>query len=263
MLNDLGMAYSNATGTWFANLMPIAQQLFLWLATIELIWSGIWWALASKREDTVLEPMLRKVVQLLFFYMLLLMAPTWIPMIIGSFAEAGAAASGFDRLDPDTILQQGLSVAWSMHFNIATVLTLGAASLYQLIPSLILVLCFALIAGKVLLTLVESYLVIGGGILMLGFAGSRWTATFSEGFLLYAVRIGVKLFVLYLVVGVGIILPRTWIEEMSLLNYFDIRYHWEMMGGSVIFAMLVQRVPDMAAGMLGARATLHMDRAYQ
>jgi type IV secretion system protein TrbL len=119
MLNDIGLAYASASVGWLQILLPIAQNLFLLLATLELAWSGIWWALARRQEDVVLIPMLRKVVQLMFFCSLLLLAPSWIPTIIGSFAHAGQLASGFGALDPDTVLQQGISIAVTMYFKVA------------------------------------------------------------------------------------------------------------------------------------------------
>lgn len=51
--------------------------------------------------------------------------------------------------------------------------------------------------------MVESFIVIGPGILFLGFAGSRWTKFFTERYLSYLASVGVKLFVLYLIMGVG------------------------------------------------------------
>ena len=264
MLQDFGDAYASATTGWLVPLLPIAQRLFLLLATLELTWSGIWWALASRRgDDHVLVPILRKVVHLMFFYTLLLLAPIWIPTLVGSFARAGQVASGYDRLDPDLILQQGIEIGLAMQFNLGTAVTLGLSSLMSLVPSLIFVLSFTVIAATLLITLIESYLVISGGILLLGFAGSRWTATFAEGYLLYAMRVGVKLFVLYLLVGVGMTFPQAWLAEISVLNLFDLRIHWQLMGNAVIFMLLVFRVPRLAAEMVGPRATFHLDRAYQ
>ena len=99
ILNDIGNAYANATAPWLDALLPMAQRLFLLLATIELIWSGIWWAMATRQDEIVLVRLLRKVVTIMFLYTVVLFAPSWIPMIVSSFIHAGQAASGFDSLD--------------------------------------------------------------------------------------------------------------------------------------------------------------------
>ena len=68
---------------------------------------------------------------------------------------------------------------------------------------MIVIVAYAIIAAQLLVALVESYIVIGGGILLLGFSGSRWTKFFSERYLSYVASVGVKLFVLYLIMGIG------------------------------------------------------------
>ena len=55
-----------------------------------------------------------------------------------------------------------------------------------------------------MLTLIESYLVIGGAALLLGFGASRWTASISEGYFGYVVRVGTRLLFFYLVLGIGV-----------------------------------------------------------
>ncbi|MBT8248202.1 MAG: type IV secretion system protein, partial [Acidimicrobiia bacterium] len=107
ILNDIGNAYANATVPWLETLLPMAQRLFLLLATIELIWSGIWWAMATRQDEIVLVRLLRKVVTIMFLYTVVLFAPSWIPMIVSSFVRAGQVASGFETLNPSTVLQQG------------------------------------------------------------------------------------------------------------------------------------------------------------
>ncbi|OYV32645.1 MAG: hypothetical protein B7Z83_10510, partial [Thiomonas sp. 20-64-5] len=68
---------------------------------------------------------------------------------------------------------------------------------------LMIILGFLAIAIQLLITTIESYIVIGGGALMLGFAGSRWTLPFAEKYFGYAVSVGIKLFTIYLVAGFG------------------------------------------------------------
>ena len=261
ILNGIGGAYASATASWLSILQPLAQRLFLLLATIELIWSGIWWAHATRQDEVVLVNILKKVVTLMFLYTVLLLAPTWIPTIIGSFVRAGQLASGFESLDPSTVIQVGIDVSVAMFDSIDSVLALLKAPWWLFIAPIFVVFSFSVIAGVLLMTLIESYIVIGGGILLLGFAGSRWTVSFAEGYLVYAVRVGVKLFVLYLLIGIGMALPETWLEDPFTL-WPNPRQFFEVMGASLIFAMIVWRIPEFAASMLGDRGNFNMDRAF-
>ena len=262
IFDSIGGAYASATASWLGTLQPLAQRLFLLLATIELIWSGIWWAHARRHEEVVLSRILKKVVTLMFLFTVLLLAPTWIPTIIGSFVRAGQLASGFDSLDPSTVVQVGIDIAIAMFDSIDSVLALLKAPWWLFIAPIFVIFSFTVIAGVLLMTLIESYVVIGGGILLLGFAGSRWTVSFAEGYLVYAVRVGVKLFVLYLLIGIGMSLPQTWIQSASFSLWPNPRAFFEVMGGAMIFAMIIWRVPEFAASMLGDRAGFFLDRAF-
>ena len=262
IINNIDLAFQSATVDWLGALIPIAQRLFLLLATIELTWSGIWWALASRSDEIVLVSLLRKVVTLFFFYTLLLFAPTYIPMIVRSFTRAGEVAGGIGTLDPGTVFSQGIQLAITMLKTTAKFFLADLIPAWLLGPPLIVFFAFVVIATKMLMTLVESYIVIGGGVLLLGFGGSRWTVSFAEGYLIYAVRVGIKLFVIYLLVGLFTTLTNGWYDsvkdEFLLLNPVPL---FEIMGSTVIFATLVWKIPDFAAAMITHRAG-NLDRAY-
>jgi len=262
IINNIDLAFQSVTAQWLLNLMPVAQKLFLLLATIELTWSGIWWALASRADETVLVNILRKVVTLFFFYTVLLFAPTWMPMIIRSFTMAGSVATGVGTLDPGEVFTQGITVAWTMLKTTAHFFLADLIPPWLLGPPMIVFLCFMVIVAKMLMTLVESYIVLGGGVLLLGFGGSRWTVGFSEGYLIYAFRVGLKLFVIYLLVGLFTTMTNTWYDtvkdEFLLLNPVPL---FEIMGASFIFAALIWKIPDLAASMISHRAG-NLERAF-
>ena len=54
-----------------------------------------------------------------------------------------------------------------------------ADSVGLMAASLIVIVCFALIAAFMILALVESYVVISAGVLFMGFGGSRWTKDYA------------------------------------------------------------------------------------
>ena len=122
---------------------------------------------------------------------------------------------------------------------------------------------FALIAGQMVLALIESYIVVGGGVLMLGFAGSRWTIPFAERFLSYAVSVGTKLFVIYLIMGIGMSVAVRWGD---LLTEAAVRLspevYLQVVGGSLIFLLLVWHVPAVAASILFGAVALSVHEAF-
>jgi hypothetical protein len=61
-----------------------------------------------------------------------------------------------------------------------------------------------------LLTLIEAYLVVGGGVILLGFGASRFTASAAEGYFGYVIRVGVRLLFFYLVLAIGVQMANQW-----------------------------------------------------
>jgi type IV secretion system protein TrbL len=222
MMDTLVSQVQSASGVWMTTSLSYATQLFFGLAALEFAWSAIQLTLKKSELSDIMVGTLFKVMSLSFFAMVLIKAPEWIPAIINSFKAAGAGVGGTSVLSPSAVFDQGLQVAASlMQFSndaapstgsmIINTLTnsgqgLGKFMLSSIIvgvASVFIILGYGLIAVQLLITLVESYLIIGGGALMLGFSGSRWTHNLSEKYFGYAISIGVKLFTIYLIIGFG------------------------------------------------------------
>jgi len=65
-----------------------------------------------------------------------------------------------------------------------------------------------LLCWQLLVTLVEAYLIIGGGVLLPGLGGKRSTAPATEGYFGYVIRIGARLLFIDLVLAVGVQTPQ-------------------------------------------------------
>jgi type IV secretion system protein TrbL len=151
---------------------------------------------------------------------------------------AGSTAAGGVDLNPSSVLDQGIAVVgqlagtlgfwgtWTSPVNLAI----------SLFTMLTVILCFALIAGLLLVTLVSAYLVTGGGVLLLGFGGSQFTRSITERYLSYALATGVQLFVLLLLVSVGQNLAQGWVQNLLDRAGFDITVYLEIAGGSIVFS---------------------------
>jgi len=61
-----------------------------------------------------------------------------------------------------------------------------------------------------LLTLIEAYLVICGGVILLGLGANRFTAPAAEGYFGYVIRVGVRLLFFYLVLAIGVQMANQW-----------------------------------------------------
>lgn len=262
VLDDVGQTYKDASGGWGDVLVPIAKSLFMKLALIELLWSGIWWVIERDDPNQVLVALLRKIMPLMFFWAILLNFDSWIPAVIDSFSLAGQKAGKLPALTPSSVLDRGLEVATTVT-NAASAIGLfsGNASKFILagLAALGILLCFGVIAGQMLVTLIESYIVVSGGVLFLGFAGSRWTTTFSEKYISYAVGVGVKLFVTYLIIGAGQHVSDTWAAkittDMVVSDYLSI------LVGALVYMFLAWQIPSLASSMLSGTVSMTLGAA--
>jgi type IV secretion system protein TrbL len=254
ILNDITQQYQAATVGWYSYLFPIANHLFGLLAVIEIAWSGLSWALEKQDMTSLWVEFLKRIIFLGFFYAILLHGHIWIPAIIKSFMLIGSGASHITKLDPSSIFDQGISIANSVLLPLEkkNLFSVGLdAWVIGLVTAITVVLSFTVIAGELVITLVESYLIIGAGVLFLGLGSSRWTTSFTTKFLNYALSIGCKLFFLYLIIGVGANMAAHWGEKIvegglssNMVPFL------EVMGGALIFVFIAWSIPNKAASLM-------------
>ncbi len=198
--------YANARGAWFDAIWPFANGLFAVLATIEFAWSMAILALERADMQTFLAGFVRKIMWIGAFFTLLTFGPTWIPAIIDSFIDLGAAAgNGGAPLTPSLVFQRGIEIAGQLMngAGAAMFITNFAASIALVASALLVMLSFVMVTIQFVVAMVESYIVVAAGLIFLGFGGSRWTVPYVERYIALAVAVGVKIMVLYLLMLVG------------------------------------------------------------
>ncbi len=261
VLDGIQQQFANATGGWFETIFPFAQKLFFALVVIELTWAATLWVLDRDDPSSVIASLLKKVVAVGLFYAILLNADVWIPAVLNSFIGIGAAASGLAELTPSGVLSQGIDLAAKMlePLGLLGFLSATIASIIGGLAALGVVFAFGIIAAQLLLTNVESYIVVGGGVLLLGFAGSRWTADVASRYLSYAVAIGIKLFSLYLIIGIGNSLASQWGELLLLPEAtLNPRIYFQILGGALAYMMLAWYIPSLAASLYTGTVALSL-----
>ena len=264
ILTDIVRDYEAISTAWFSALSPIAHRIFWVLVAIQLTWTAMWWALDREDGLGALASLLRQVVAIGFFYALLVNGGTWIPAVTQSFSQAGAAAAGITNLSPTGVFDQGLALANKILNATAArgLLDKFLASVLAGITALVVVIAFAIIAAQLLVVLVESFIVIGAGVLFLGFAGSQWTRFFTERYLSYVASVGVKLFVLYLIMGVGMGIAARWMSVLERGGFSPIPFFY-VMGGSLVFVFLTWHIPSVAGSLTAGAVSLSLADAVQ
>ena len=98
----------------------------------------------------------------------------------------------------------------------------------------------------------------------LGFSGSRWTIKFAEGFLGWIVGVGIKLFFLYLLVGVGMTIIAGWNAALTGMDgRLTHTLPLTIAGGALIFMLLAWTIPNTAASVVGGAVSLNLSHAFE
>jgi type IV secretion system protein TrbL len=189
------------------------------------------------------------------FFALLNFGTDWIPRIINSFQEIGQTASGLPSLAPTDVLAKGLNITGYLLGGAASSGWLGnfGTALSLVFAALLAFLAFLGLTVQLVVTLVESYLVVGAGFIFLGFGGSRWTAPYVERYISLAVSTGVKVMVLYLLLGVGLTFTNGWVTAATAIadSSAPAVDALDIAASAVLLLMICWNVPKFTAGILG------------
>ena len=252
ILDGIVVMYRNATNGWQSVLSGYATRLFWLLAGIDFAWMAI--SLALKRADMteIFAELIRRVMIIGFFLALIQNSGSWPHMIVDSFRQAAGAASGSlaggGSISPSDIFDLGLKIASSLSDQVS--FSDPGESLARIITGLIIVTVFALVAGYLLVALVEMYISLNAGIILLGFGGSRWTSDYATKYMSYIVSVGVKLFAMQLIIGIG---------QNFVSNAF-VSYHGTngqslvFVGVAIVLLLLVQSIPTTLQGVITGAA---------
>lgn len=267
VLDGIASQYRDASRLWRPRLLPIAQQLFMVLASLEFVISGAIWALRRDSLDDIAAKFLLKFALVAFLLALITSFTTWIPPIMNGFAAAGEAAIGTTAtVSPSGIIDIGRQTSLTVlnTLDVGVMLRNPAMAVFAALSAMIIALAYAVIAAQLVLVLIESYVVLGGGVLFLGFAAFRGTAAFAENLLAYTFGVGIKIFLLYLIVGLGSQIAASWIPLIQSSTFFGPTSPLlEVVGGALIFAVLAVRIPNSVAHRLSGNASLGIATALR
>ncbi len=247
-LDAITDAYRSASGAWLARLMPIARRTFITLAGIEIALSGLLYGLRRHALDDIAARFVLKFALLAALLAVVTDSATWLPPIVRGFAGAGERATGATgTVDPSDVLDVGVALAGRLltALDAVGVLRHPALALFAAVSAVIILLAYVVVAAQLVVALVESYVVLAGGVIFLGFAAWRATAGIADGYLTHVIRLGVRIFLLYLIVSLGSEVSRGWVATIQADALFAAGSPiGQVLGGAIIFALLAVRIPE-------------------
>ena len=211
--NDIAVQFYTAGTKYSAAIQPYALKLFVALLLIDILATWIQFSAEGQLDAShFLGRLMKHILSGGFVYLMIVNAFSWMNAVLKSFSAIGAAVTGLPALSPQTVLQLGGSIA-STIFNApgnSSLMTDLELAIVQSVSAFFVLLAFVITASMLLLTLIEAYLVVGGGVLLLGFGANRYTASAAEGYFGYVIRVGVRLLFFYLVLAIGVQMAAQW-----------------------------------------------------
>lgn len=235
----------------FARVYGPMRAVFVTLWVIHFAWDTGLALLAD--TPNFWGRILRNLVVFAVLWGLILTAPLWLWKILDGFAFLAQDLTGLAGLSPSAILDTGVRMFFTMFDSwdgIASFLNPMGLFLRGL-TACILLIAFVVIAFYLLRVLVEGALALGALAFFLCFMGHKHTFSLAEGYFRYLLNVGVRIFVVYLLVGVGSNLAGIWefmIESASAFSLFtDPRLFLSIPMTAAIWAGLVLRLPEVIA----------------
>ena len=250
-----------AANAWIPAIMQEASFLFYVLALLDFAW-GAPQLLREHDFNGLFLSLIKKLLVVSFFYAVLINGQIWIPAIVNSFAQLGATAAGVSvAQNPSDIMSQGLQIVSDLFTKVSStsLLTEPGGAITTILAACIVLASYIIITLHYVVTKLEAIIVMSAGYIFLGFGGSRWTSPYFERYISLAVSTGVRLMLIYLMLGVFKTISNNWIATMNGYTADQpITQIFPTLMSMLLFAFASWMIPKMAAsiasGTLGTGA---------
>ncbi|MBD9489958.1 P-type conjugative transfer protein TrbL [Ensifer sp. ENS11] len=201
VLSVLQNQVSAAARGWETTVMNAARSLFWILAGIEIGIAAVWLALQAATLESWFSELARRILFIGLFAFVLEQGPSFAKDVVDSLFQIGAAGG---TASPANVFNAGLTVASKMsekiRFGLFEDNALAISAALAMIATMI---AFSLVAAIFVSVMVEMYVGLLAGMIMLGLGGSSFTKDFAVRYLVYAFSVGMKLMALVMISRIG------------------------------------------------------------
>jgi type IV secretion system protein TrbL len=201
LLTNVENEVSSAARGWETTVMQAARSLFWILAGIEIGIAAVWLALSAAALDTWFAELVRRIMFIGLFVFLLEQGPSFAKALVDSLFQIGAEGGS---ASPADVFNAGMRVASEMsekaRFGLFEDNALAIAAVFAMV---LVVVSFSLVAAIFMAVMVEMYVGLLAGMIMLGLGGSSFTKDFAVKYLVYAFSVGMKLMALVMIARIG------------------------------------------------------------
>ncbi|AOF92238.1 P-type conjugative transfer protein TrbL [Sinorhizobium sp. RAC02] len=257
VLTTLENSVVAAAKGWETMVMDAARSLFWILAGIEVGIAAVWLAINAASLDSWFAELVKRIMFIGLFAFILDQGPAFAKAVVDSLYQIGA---GGGSASPANIFDAGIRVATKMSeqakFGLWEDNALAIAAVFAMV---VVVVCFSLVAAIFVSVMVEMYVGLLAGMIMLGLGGTSYTKDFAVKYLVYAFSVGMKLMALVMIAKIGseILLG---LAEAPTATSEQFITTLAIAGISVVVFVIAMYVPPILQGVVqGASVTSGME----
>ncbi len=251
VLDQVVEKFQGKIKNWQNIIQAAAERLFWSLVLISMVWTFGMMILRKADIGDFFAEFTRFIIFTGFFFWLLTNAVSGHNIagtIIDSMQQLGGSAAGLSGgTSHSNIMNTGISILSQAWNNLSVMQPVD--SFIGVIMSLAILIILTVIAVNMLLLLVSSWVLMYAGIFLLGFGGARWTTDIAINYFKTVLGVGIQLFVMLLIVGIGNDLLTSFHAKMTknVLNFEELAV---MLIFSIAFFVLISRLPPLLAGIV-------------
>jgi type IV secretion system protein TrbL len=251
VLDQVTSKFGNKVKSWQNIIQSAAERLFWTLVLISMVWTFGMMLLRKADIGDFFAEFTRFIIFTGFFFWLLTNAVSGHNIagtIIESMQQLGNSAAGLPgSTGHGSIMNTGVLIWNQATSNLSLMQPID--SFIAIIISLIILIVIAVIAVNMLLLLISSWVLMYAGIFFLGFGGARWTTDIAINYFKTVLGVGIQLFVMLLIVGIGSDLLTSFYTKMNknVLNYEELAV---MLIFTIAFFVLISRLPPLLSGIV-------------
>jgi len=245
--------FSNALPQWQAIGIDLAKQLFVILVVIQIAWSAVLWMLNRNNPSDLLVEFVKKMLIILFFWAVLINYDVWIPAIIESLKQVAERMTGIGTVSPADVMSRGVDLSTRIMTaakHQGFIQHIFGSILASVVGGVVFFI-FVRIGIEMFLIIVGGQIILAGGVILLGFAGTKWSMQFTERYLSAVVSIGIKMLFITLIAGIGESLAPGWSDILKNVPSDQImEAYMAVLAASLVYFYLALRIPEMASNLL-------------
>ncbi|MFC1185379.1 P-type conjugative transfer protein TrbL [Pasteurella multocida] len=248
ILNDVTKKYKDISVGWAGTMKVAATFLFYSLGAISLAWTLGMLIIRRAEIGEVFGELIKFSVFFGFMNWLLRNVSQIGTVILSSLKQLASNAGGnVTPTNASDILGTGYDIMIQVGNSLSVTEPLD--SIAAILIGLLILLALCIVAVNFVVTEISAYIVLYGGIFVLGFGGSRWTSEIAINYYKTLIGIGLQLMTIILLVGIGRDIIVNYVNQMNTgeIIFEEILI---VLIASIFLVILITKLPPMIGGLI-------------